>query len=304
MKKLLRHFLPNPFDRVLKKVLAQGKSRFLIVWNRGLGDIPLGLYALICRIRTYIPNASITFMTRKDLEEAFMMLKGVSVLVVQNWERGKPIHIEEALKEHLLSSNMFDVILERPDPTKWLSWQLGKLTPKLAWNKEWESLFERYNLEPNERYIGCHIDTETGAYYGYQKNWELTSWRNLLKKIGDNQQGKVILFGMKKQPVFLMEHLIDLRGETTLFEMLSIIKNRCRYLVAPDSGVLSVTYYVDANYPLRVVSLWADPRQGILRQRVASPNAQLEHIPLKGKHELISNISVDSVYNALFKQEA
>ena len=83
--------------------------------------------------------------------------------------------------------------------------------------------------------------------------------------------------------------------------MLSLIKNRCRYLVAPDSGVLSVAYYVDASYPIRIVSLWADPRQGVLRQKVDSPNPLFQHRPLHGKNDTVANIAVDTVYDALFK---
>ena len=92
-----------------------------------------------------------------------------------------------------------------------------------------------------------------------------------------------------------MEGLIDLRGETTLHEMLSIIKNRCSYLIAPDSGVLSLTYYIDVTFPLKVISLWADPKQGILKQNVASPNPELVHAPLIGKKGDISSITVDEV---------
>ncbi|MCB1107776.1 MAG: hypothetical protein KDK76_06750 [Chlamydiia bacterium] len=297
MKKVLDAIRPNPFDKLLKKVAQEGKERFLVVWNRGLGDIPLGLYALVHRIRTYIPNASVTFVTRPDLAEAFTMLDGVQVIVGSSWKRGKPIDIERALEEHSLSLNMFDVVLEKPDPTRWLKWQLGTLVPKLTWQDKWDDLVEKYELDPEETYIGCHVQTETGAYYGYEKNWDLPSWRNLFNKI---KKGKILLFGLERKPAFLMDHVIDLRGKTTLFEMLSLIKNRCRYLVAPDSGVLSIAYYVNANFPIRIVSLWADPKQGVLRQNVSSPNPLLEHIPLHGKNDRIANIAVDTVVDSLF----
>lgn len=300
LKKLINSFRPNPFDKLLKQMEKEGKSRFLVVWNRGLGDIPLGLYALIYRIRSYIPRASITFITRKDLADLFTMLDDVKVIVGRAIVRGKPVDVEEALKEHQLSTNMFDVVLEKPDPTRWLKWQLGTLTPKLTWNNEWDALIDKYDLDPNETYIGCHVQTETGVYYGYEKNWDLPSWRNLFKKIQEEKKGKILLFGMENKPAFLMEEVVDLRGKTTVFEMLSLIKNRCRYLVVPDSGVLSVAYYVEASYPIRVVSLWADPRQGVLRQKVDSPNPQFEHIPFHGKNDNVANISTDSVYNALF----
>lgn len=299
-KKILEPFLPNPFDKLLKQMVAEEKTRFLIVWNRGLGDIPLGLYALVYRIRSYIPHASITFLTRKDLADLFTMLDDVNVIVGSSIVRGKSVNVAESLIEHQLSSNMFDVILKKPDPTRWLKWQLGALVPKLNWNRDWDALIDKYDLDPNETYIGCHVQTETGMHYGYEKNWDLPSWQNLFKRIQEEKKGKVLLFGMEREPAFLMDNVIDLRGKTNVFEMLSIIKNRCYYLVVPDSGVLSVAYYVDAKYSIRVVSLWGDPRQGVLCQDVDSPNPEFEHVPLIGKHEKVSNISTDQVYDALF----
>lgn len=301
LKKLIEPFFPNPFDKLLKKMANEGKSRFLVVWNRGLGDIPLGLYALVYRIRSYIPRASITFVTRKDLATLFTMLDDVKVIVGERVVRGKPVDIEATLGEHQLSTNMFDAVLEKPDPTRWLKWQLGTLTPKLNWNPEWDALIDKYELDPNETYIACHVQTETEGYYRYEKNWDLPSWRNLFKKIHEKKRGKILLFGIRSEPAFLMEDVIDLRGKTSVFEMLSLIKNRSRYLVGPDSGVLSVAYYVDASYPIRVVSLWADPRQGVLRQKVDSPNPQLEHLPLHGKNDNVANIAVDTVYDTLFE---
>jgi|JI10StandDraft_1071094.scaffolds.fasta_scaffold16158_4 ADP-heptose:LPS heptosyltransferase len=301
-KKLIDPFLPNPFDKLLKQMVPEDKTRFLVVWNRGLGDIPLGLYALIYRIRSYIPHASITFLTRKDLADLFTMLDDVHVIVDASMKRGKSVNIGESLKEHQLSSNMFDVILEKPDPTRWLKWQLGSLIPKLSWNPEWDLLVDKYDLDPNATYIGCHVQTETGVYYGYEKNWDLLSWQTLFKRIHEENKGKILLFGVGKGPEFLMKNVIDLRGKTHLFEMLALIKNRCRYLVAPDSGVLSVAYYIDSCFPIRVVSLWADPKQGVLRQNVDSPNSEFEHIPLIGKNQKVSSITTDEVYNALFGQ--
>ncbi|NRA89707.1 MAG: hypothetical protein HRU43_00980, partial [Simkaniaceae bacterium] len=61
-----------------------------------------------------------------------------------------------------------------------------------------------------------------------------------------------------------------------------------------------ISYYVDASYPIRVVSLWADPKQGVLRQKVDSPNPEFAHIPLVGKNQNVANISTDEVYHSLF----
>jgi hypothetical protein len=77
--------------------------------------------------------------------------------------------------------------------------------------------------------------------------------------------------------------------------MLAIVKNHCRVLVAPDSGVLTMAYYLDCAFPLTVVSLWSDPRQGVLKQGVASPNRELAHVPLVGEGEDVRRIPVEEV---------
>ncbi|MGH2611703.1 MAG: hypothetical protein ACRDFB_01480, partial [Rhabdochlamydiaceae bacterium] len=90
----------------------------------------------------------------------------------------------------------------------------------------------------------------------------------------------IILFGLKKEPIFKHPRIYDLRGETSPLEILSIIKNRCLSLIAPDSGVLGLTYFLNTPFPLKLVSLWADPNHGILKQNVPSPNPLLEHTPV------------------------
>ncbi len=69
-KKLYRKFGPNPLDQMLKK---QSGKKILIFWNRGLGDIALGLFAIVHRIREFIPDSQITFLTRPNLRDGFLL---------------------------------------------------------------------------------------------------------------------------------------------------------------------------------------------------------------------------------------
>lgn len=295
LKRLWRRFAPNPLDALLARARERRQRRFLIAWNRGLGDIALGLYALVYRIREYIPDAQITFLTRQDLKDGFALLKEVDVLVAKGWKRGFPFHLKKTLQELHLSPECFDIILEHPDPTYWLKWQLGTLVPRLAWNPAWDKLWEAFPLEEEKHYVGVHVQTET--QYQTNKNWPLAYWEELFKRITGKTNIHIVLFGFQNKPVF--ENVIDLRGKTDLLQMLSIIKNRCRYLVVPDSGVLSLTYCIEAAFPLKIVSLWADPYQGILKQSVSSPNPKLIHVPLIGKDRDLSHVSVDAVLGAL-----
>ena len=85
LKRLWKKFGPNPLDQKLKRAVKQECRRILIPWNRGLGDIALGLYALVYRIRKAIPDARITFVTRPDLAEGFKLLDNVETIIVKEW---------------------------------------------------------------------------------------------------------------------------------------------------------------------------------------------------------------------------
>src|SRR3990167_8668132 len=117
-KNLWKKYGPNPFDALLRRAQKNKSTKFLICWNRVLGDIPLGLYALTHRIRSYVPQAEVTFATRADLADGFECLENVSVLVAPDWKRGDPFDLDAALEQANLSRKDFDVILEKPDPTR------------------------------------------------------------------------------------------------------------------------------------------------------------------------------------------
>ncbi len=285
----------NPLDKILKKLKKNKGKKILVCWNRGLGDIPLGLVALVHRIRTYIPDAHIWFLTREDLASGFAFVPSVEILVASTWKRGVKFDLEKTLESLGMHSCNFDCILEKPDPTRWLGWQLGTFTPRLEWKDSFERPTAHLGLSPGTRYVGVHVHSET--VYNYEKNWPIEKWRTVFERL--SQDREVLLFGMHKQPSLSMSGIRDLRGETTFFELMSIVKNHCDTLIVPDSGLLAFTYYLDVSFPVKIVSLWADPRQGVLRQNVPSPNPQLMHIPLLGKGEDISAISEEAVLCAV-----
>lgn len=297
LKPLFNLLKKNRFDRLLVASKNSGHQKFLVCWNRGLGDIPLGLYALTKQIHKFIPGASVTFLTRKDLAPGFELLGGVSVLVNSQWKRGNSYDLDLSLEQVGAQRKDFDVILEHPDPTRWLQWQLGKLTPRLQWKPEWDALSISFSL-PKEPLIGVHVQTETS--YSYEKNWPTSHWNDFFLRATRDFGAKIVLFGFSPFPSFEGNGIIDLRGKTTLFEMLSIIKNCCKSLLVPDSGILSITYYIDSPFPIQVVSLWADPNQGVLKQGVSSPNPLLRHHQLIAEEKNLSTVSVAQVINTLF----
>ncbi len=285
---LARIFLPNKFDWMLKRTARKGGKKILLGWNRGLGDIALGLYAMVQRIRELVPGAEITFITRENLRDGFSMLEGVKTIIAPDWKRGSPAKIEESLKKQ------FDLVIEKPSPTDWVRWQRGKVVPKIKWDNLHDPLHEKFNL--SGMYVGVQVSAETN--YGLWRNWPLDKWQELfdrLEKMGVN----VLLFGFGDEPKFKNANITDLRGKTTLLELLSIIKNRVYALVLPDSGVSSMVYYLDESFPIRLTTLWADPNHGILKQNVASPNLKLVHSPLISEKRDLSTVSVDAVIGEL-----
>lgn len=295
---LWRRYGINPLDRLLDVQKKKGARKILIVWNRGMGDVPLGLYGLNQRIRQSIPDAQITYLTRVDLKEGFDLLEGIDVLSHPEWKRYQPVDIDHALTHFGLNRGDFDWVLEKPDPTSWLLKQRGVLIPRLQWDPQWNESADKFVIGDDKPCLGVHIQTET-FYTSFDRNWPLSHWTALFQAVV--QQGyRVLLFGFRPDPIIEMADVIDLRGKTTLREMLALIRRHCTRLVLPDSGPLAMNYYLDVSYPIRIVSLWADPRHGVLKQAAPSPNPQLEHIPLLSpKLRDLSALPVEWVLGAL-----
>lgn len=288
-----RIFLPNRLDFLSKRAKRRSQKRILLAWNRGLGDIALGLYAVVHRIRFWIPDAEITFLIRENLREGFSLLENVRTIVAPDWVRGEKVDVVKTLLSLGRHPSEFDLIIPAASPTDWVRWQLGHLVPRLKWKAEYDELCQTFDLPDSLTYVGVQVQAETN--YGLWRNWPEERWRELFDRLLVDDKMRVILFGYGAEPSFSHERLIDLRGKTSLLQLLSIIKNKCRFLIVPDSGILSMAYYLDVAFPLKILSLWADPRHGILKQNVASPNPLLVHRPLIGEHRDLSTILAEDV---------
>ncbi len=283
---------------MLKRAAKKRGRRILLGWNRGLGDIALGLYAIVHRIREKIPQAEITFLIRENLQDGFTMLEGVRSLAAPDWQRGGKPSIRDTLKKMGVDPKNFDLIIERPSPTDWVAWQRGALVPKLKWDPLHDDLWKSFDLPDGFTYICVQPVAETN--YGLWRNWPLARWQDLFERLEKIGQVKVLLFGFGAEPKFPFKNVIDLRGKTTLFQLLSIVKNRCKAAILPDSGILSMIYYLDTAFPIQIVSLWADPDHGILKQGVPSPNPELKHFPLIGENRDLSSLSMQKVLDCIF----
>lgn len=290
----------NEFERAMRRAGKRDDPRVLLYWNRGLGDIALGLCALLDRIRDRCPAARISVITRRDLHQAFAMTTVDEILAWPGLARGDAEGFARSCAALGIMTNDFDMVFDRPDPTAWIADSLGRFVPRLRWPAQWNALADRFDAIADDRpVIVAHVSSETGQFYGYVKDWPGERWSDLFFRLGDRHSVQWVLVGHAQPLPFDRPDVLDLRGRTSLPEVLSILRNRTQVLVAVDSGILSLVYFLDQQFPLEVVSLWSDPRQGILKQAVASPNALLRHCPLVGDGEDVRRLSVDRVATAV-----
>jgi hypothetical protein len=295
-RRLADRLAGTALDRAVRRAAADPRRDFLICWNRGLGDVALCLVPIFARIRRDVPRARIVVVTRPELEEPFRMTDADRVVTIRSLPRDAKL-TPGGLRAHAgIEPERFAVVLTDPDVNRWLHGRRTEFPPALRWDPAWDALAGRHlPAAPGRIRIGAHVSAETRAYYGYDKDWTPESWRALFARTNELPHVEWILFGQAPEPKYEGPNLTDLRGKTGYLEMASILRHRCRALVAPDSGVLATAYYMSGRFPLDVISLWSDPRQGILLQGCPSPNPLLRHIPLVGRDEQARNIAVDDV---------
>jgi hypothetical protein len=279
------------FDRALRDARRSRRHRYVFAWNRGLGDVALGLVPLFMMIRASDPRARIEVVTREDLVQPFELAGVDAIHVVPALARGTEVDVS-------MHERADTVVFADPDPTRWLEGRRREFPPRLAWRDEWNALADRLVCDARDTVtVGAHVSSETAQYYGYVKDWPAERFRALFARFPSGV--RFVLFGNAADAPFASPNVVDLRGRTSFLELLSVVRNRCRVLIAPDSGVLTAAYYLDATFPLDVISLWSDPRQGIRKQGCPSPNAMLRHVVLDGAGEDVRNITADVVAAAL-----
>lgn len=286
----------TPFDRALALALRTGQRDFVFGWNRGLGDIALGLVPLFARIRARVTGSRIVLVTRPDLADMAALAGVDDVVIVEGLMRDAPL---DPLREAIARGIDFrgkPVVFAEADPTRWLEGQRTAFPPRLSWKPAFDALARRFDVPDEGRIIiGAHVNSETAQYYGYVKDWPTASWRELIARFPAARGVHWMLFGNAPTPPFEFANVTDLRGKTTLLELLALTRTRCRVLIAPDSGILTAVYYLDGAQPLEVISLWSDPRQGVLKQGCPSPNPALHHRPLEGADDDVRRLRVDDV---------
>lgn len=287
------------FDRALQHAARTGTRSFVFGWNRGLGDIALGLVPLFMQIRAAVADARIEVFTREDLAPGFALAGCDAVHTIPGLARGGAVDVAGAAAALAVRLSPDAVVFADPDPTRWLDGRREAYPPVLHWQSRHDALADAVVPAAPERItIGAHVNSETARHYGYVKDWPAAHWHALFTRFAGHGL-RWLLFGHARDPAYAHDDVIDLRGRTDLLTLLAVLRTRCRILVAPDSGILTLAYYLEGNYPLDVISLWSDPRQGVLKQGCPSPNPRLVHTALRGRQEDVRNIAVDDVAAAI-----
>jgi hypothetical protein len=250
---------------------------------------------LFLRIRREFPGDRTEVATREELRAPFELAGVDAVHVVAGLEREARIDLRREPPPGV-EIERYAAVFEYPDPNRWLEGRRRDYPPVLPWNPRWDVLVSRFPQVSHDRIvIGAHVHSETAGYYGYVKDWPATSWQSLISRFGEASGVQWLLFGRNAEFPLEAPNVLDLRGQTSFAELMSLIRNRCRVLIAPDSGVLTMAYYLDAPFAIDVISLWADPRQGILLQDCASPNPRLRHVALQSPQEDIRKLGIEAV---------
>lgn len=291
----------DPFERALARAAHERRDRIVFYWNRGLGDIALGLVPMFARAAKRLPGAAIEVVTRADLEEPFRLTRATRIHVVPGLERAEGIGAATACARLPVDPREGAVAIDAPDPTRWLA-AAGRRAPppRFEWRDGFDSLAVPFvDADDPRPWIAVHVSTETARHYRYVKDWPADRWRELFRATARAHDVRFVLLGLRADPAFAEPNIIDLRGRTAFLPMLALVKARCTALVAPDGGVLNAAYFLDADFPVTVVSLWSDPGQGILKARAPSPNPRLLHVPLVGAGHDVRAIPHSDVLAAL-----
>lgn len=286
LRNFIRALTPNPFLQVLKK-LPQ-KASIAIFWNRGLGDIPLELKALINTIFEYIQEAKITIITREDLYQGFTLLDPrLTILTSRHLKRKATEDYDKIFKDLDLDKTSFDHIFYKPDPAYWVKKQKQGLEIKLKWN---ESFFKPLDIPSNKPKAFLHIHSET--IYGFEKNLPKQSWDIIIADLKSKGYYTLAL-GFEKKDHFDVD--LDLRGTTDLYQILSTMQEGSCLFIGPDSGLLNMLYYLDVQIKMHLISFWANTSVGLLKQGSCSANKHLKHDIIIANNQNLSTLNPSEI---------
>ncbi|MGB9628913.1 MAG: glycosyltransferase family 9 protein, partial [Thermodesulfobacteriota bacterium] len=185
-------------------------------------------------------------------------------------------------------------------------------SPKIFLRKEDRNWAQQYlkNLGLLNRKVLIGINP--GATYGMAKCWSPSRFGELGRRLFENWNAKVLIFGKREeQPIAkeILDHLkkggIDLTGRTELLQLAALLE-RCNLLVTNDTGTMHMATAVGTpvvaifgSTDVNTTGPWGDGHQVIRKEVPCSPC--LKRV-CPTDHRCMDWITVDEVEEAVIQQ--
>src|SRR4030095_3555432 len=153
-------------DRAVRRAAAGPRRDFLFFWNRGLGDIALGLVPAFARVRRDVPGARVIVVTRPELKEPVALNDADSVRTTAGLARGERVTLADLRAIAGPELDRCAAVFEDPDVNRWLLGRRHEFSPLLRRRPAWCPLSDRVApAAAGGVYVGAHVSAEKTQYY-------------------------------------------------------------------------------------------------------------------------------------------
>src|SRR4029450_5312304 len=118
-------------DRAVRRAAAGPRRDFLFFWNRGLGDIALGLVPVFARVRRDVPGARISVVTRPELKEPSAPTGADAVVTIAGLARDERVTLADLRAIAGLELDRCAAVFEDPDVNRWLRGRRAEVPPRV-----------------------------------------------------------------------------------------------------------------------------------------------------------------------------
>ena len=280
LKRWSRSRRPRARHRVRARACAPreraGRRDFVFAWNRGLGDIALGLVPLFARIRAQDPRQPHRGRhARRSGGGVRARRRGRDPRRARHWSARSPVDpSRRPMRRRASRCPLGDRVRRSRSDALARRAAAGVSAFACAGDAEWNALADdRCAAEPRRHRDRRARELGDRAVLWLREGLARRRVAGAVRAVSASRNVRWLLFGNVRATTSSRRRTSSTcAGRRRSSSCSPSIRNRCRILVAPDSGVLTAAYYLADDFPLDVISLWSDPRQGILKQGCPSPN--------------------------------
>ena len=296
----LRPRARHAFDRALRAPRA-AVIEFVFGWNRGLGDIALGLVPLFLRIRARDPRRAHRSLharrPRASLRARRRATRSTSCPALRARTAGR----RRAAARRRCAAARRRVRRSRSHAlARWTA--PGVSAASCAGAAQWNALADA--LVPRRarhRHHRCARELRDRAVLRLRQGLARRALGRRCSRGFRASRRALAALRQRGDAAFAQrQRRRPARPDRPSSSCLSIVRKRCRILVAPDSGVLTAAYYLDDDVPARRDLAVVRPAAGHPQARL--PLAEPAAAPRRARRardEDVRNIAVDDVAAAL-----